>query len=71
MPLSSVAGILDKSGNLLRVIVTDDETTFLHHVGDGERLFIVSGLIAQDPPSWEEIAGIVDRVESALAEYKR
>jgi len=59
--LSSVAGIIDANGGL-RVVVTEHWRMF-HHVGRGERLFIVPDLEVQEPLSMAQAAPVIEAVK--------
>jgi hypothetical protein len=63
--LSSVAGILDKDGGL-RVVVTQ-RWRMRHHVGRGERLFVVPDYEVQEPVPWVDIAPLIERVQEHIA----
>lgn len=54
---SSVAGIVDSQGGL-RIVVTQT-WHMLHHVGKGERLFVVPGLLVWEPVQFSHWAWIV------------
>ena len=62
--LSDVAGIVDRKGGF-RVVVTQ-RFRMRHHVGKGERLFVVPGLKVQEPIPFENIYGIVSQVEEYI-----
>lgn len=57
---SAVAGILDRGGGL-RVVVTK-RWRMKHHVGPGERLFIVPGLRVREPVSWGAVPALMRHV---------
>ena len=59
--LSAVAGIVDRVGGL-RVVVTQ-RWRMRHHVGKGERLFIVPGYEVAEPVPWDDIPPLIDRVK--------
>ena len=64
--LSAVAGILDRGGGF-RVVITQPELMH-HHVGPGERLFVVPGLMVQEPvEDSAQIRDLVGRVERHIA----
>lgn len=60
MPKSSVAGILDAKGGL-RVVVTE-RWRMRHHVGKGERLFVLPDLTVQEPVAYDKRAGLFAEV---------
>jgi len=60
-PLSAVAGIVDKRGGL-RVVVACKETLG-HHLTEGERIFVVPGMLVQEPVPWDEIPAVIERVQ--------
>lgn len=62
-----VAAILDSRGILVRVIIAP-RSALHHHIGQGESLFVIPNIEAEDPPPWDAIAGIVERVKKALDE---
>jgi len=57
---SQVAGIIDAHGGL-RVVVTDNG--FHHHLGKGEQLFIVPGMLVDAPVPWDEVPVVIERVQ--------
>lgn len=65
MNLSAVAGIVDKKGGL-RVVVTQ-RWRMRHHVGKGERLFVLPDLEVSEPVPWDDIPPLVDRVHRHVA----
>lgn len=67
MGLSEVAGIVDKRGGF-RVVVTERRRDFRHHVGKGERLFVVPGVYVQEPVPFEEIYPLVCAVEQHITD---
>ena len=63
---SQVAGILDKGGGF-RVVITQPGQ-FHHHVGPGERLFVIPDLMVEEPVTDSgEIADLVERVRIYIA----
>lgn len=64
--LSSVAGIIDPEGNV-RVVVTELHR-FHYHVRDGERIFVVPGLLVQEPVEWGLIPYVIAAGEQAVAD---
>ena len=64
--LSDVAGIVDRKGGF-RVVVTQ-RFRMRHHVGKGERLFVVPGLKVEEPIPFENIYGIVSQVEQYITD---
>lgn len=62
---SAVAGILDRSGGL-RVVVTQ-RWRMHHHVGKGERLFVVPDYRVQEPVPWDDIPPLIERVQKHVA----
>lgn len=62
--LSDVAGIIDSKGGF-RVVVTERHR-FKHHVAKGERLFVVPNLKVKEPIPFEDIHGIVTKVEEHI-----
>ena len=68
---SHVAGILDTKGGL-RVVVTERKGDFdRHHRGPGEMVFVVPGLIVEEPVPWDFIPVMIKRVEDHIAEWVR
>jgi hypothetical protein len=63
--LSDVAGIIDNKGGF-RVVVTERHR-FKHHVAKGERLYVVPGMKVQEPIPFENIHGIVTKVEEYVS----
>jgi|SRR6516162_5282561 hypothetical protein len=61
MSLSAVAGILDTKGGL-RVVVTQ-RFRMRHHIGKGERLFVVPGYEVEEPVPWDDIPELIERVK--------
>jgi hypothetical protein len=59
--LSNVAGILDSKGGL-RVVVTQ-RAQMRHHLGKGEKLFVVPGFLIKEPVPWHYIPVMIRRVE--------
>lgn len=66
---SAVAGIIDNYGGF-RVVVTEP-WRMIHHVGRGEHLFIVPGLLVTEPIAWHDIPGLIKRAEAHIAEWFR
>lgn len=64
--LSSVAGIIDKDGNV-RTVVTEHHR-FRFHVHAGERIFVVPGLLVREPVEWGLIPFVVASAEQAVAD---
>jgi hypothetical protein len=62
---SAVAGIIDRGGGL-RVVVTQP-WLLGHHVGPGEKLFIVPDLWVQEPVPWNDIEPMISRVQKYVA----
>ncbi len=58
---SAVAGVLDKKGGL-RVVVTQ-RWRMRHHVGKGERLFVVPDMEIQEPVPWDDIPSLIETVQ--------
>ncbi len=66
--LSAVAGVLDAGGGF-RVVITQAELMH-HHVGPGERLFVVPGLMVQEPVDAIQAGDLVARVGRYIAENR-
>jgi hypothetical protein len=64
--LSSVAGIVDHEGNV-RTVVTE-YWRFRFHVHKGERIFVVHGLLVQEPVEWGLIPFVIASAEQAVAD---
>lgn len=62
---SAVAGILDRKGGL-RVVVTQ-RWRMRHHLGKGERLFVLPDLDVQEPVPWNEIPPLIEKVQKHVA----
>jgi hypothetical protein len=65
---SAVAGIIDAKGGL-RVVVTQ-RWRMHHHVGPGERLFIVPNLRVQEPVSIGDAAPLIETVKRYIEAHK-
>ena len=65
MDFSSVAGIIDKHGGM-RVVVTQ-RWRMRHHVGKGERLFVLPEVKVQEPVPWDDIPELIARVQRHVA----
>jgi len=63
--LSAVAGIVDKGGGL-RVVVTQP-WLLGHHVGPGEKLFILPETLVQEPVSLEKADSLIEAVQAYVA----
>ena len=61
MAKSAVAGIVDRNGGL-RIVVTQ-RWRMQHHVGKGERLFVVPDLKVQEPLTIAQAAPIIEAVK--------
>lgn len=59
--LSAVAGIIDRKGGL-RVVVTQ-RWRMRHHVGKGERLFVLPDCNVNEPVPWDDIPPLIERVQ--------
>lgn len=64
---SAIAGIVDRNGVLLRVVVTQ-RWRMRHHVGKGERLFVLPDLQVQEPVAHNEIAPLIERVRKHVSD---
>ena len=62
---NAVAGILDKNGGL-RVVATQLDG-FKEHVGEGEKLYIVPGMLVPEPVPWEEIPDVILTVQKHIS----
>jgi hypothetical protein len=63
---SAVAGIIDARGGL-RIVVTQP-WLFHHHVGNGERLFIVPRFLVREPVAWGKAqVDLIARVKAYVA----
>ncbi len=58
---SAVAGIIGRDGGL-RVVVTQ-RWRMRHHVGKGEKLFVVPDYEVEEPVLWDDIAPLIARVQ--------
>lgn len=63
--MSAVAGILDKKGGL-RVVVTQ-RWRMRHHVGKGEKLFVVPDMEVKEPVPWDDIPPLIETVQKHVA----
>ena len=63
---SAVAGIVDRNGVLLRVVVTQ-RWRMRNHVGKGERLFVVPGMQVQEPIPHKDVAPLIEKVRKHVA----
>jgi hypothetical protein len=66
MALSAVAGIVDRRGGL-RVVVTQ-RWRMRHHVGKGERLFVVPDMTVQEPIPWDDVPPLIERVQDHVTQ---
>jgi hypothetical protein len=62
--LSIVAGIVDKDGNLTRLVVTYPGG-LRYHIGKGESVVVLPGLV-QEPISNDQAHGLIQRLEKRI-----
>jgi len=64
--LSAVAGIVNRAGVLLRVVVAK-RSSFRHHASTVEKIVVVPKMRVQEPVPWHEIPALINKVERHVA----
>lgn len=66
MKKSSVAGVVNENGELVRVVVTQRQN-MKYHAGEGEQIFVLPNVRVQEPVPWHRVADLIDIVRQFVA----